>query len=271
MRDSFAAWPRARSEGKIAPVTEPSSAAASREWLRPALVRSWGEFILVAAATLALFIRNSTVAALHGSSGHFMQTILADSRLGWYIVIESLLLAAFLLYLHWRGWKPADLRIRVGWLTTIAGLGLFLFCQVAVTFVIIALFTLLFMTQTTSHTFTGFLARMVPHIPPHSLHVSWLAIIVAMIVNAFLEEITCMGYLFNQLAARRGPVVALIVTVFLRVSCHTYQDPVHLAGIAMLFTIYAAFYWYVRKLWPLIFAHLTLDIVSMSVLKFIFS
>lgn len=245
-------------------------AAASREWLRPALVRSWGEFILVAAAALALFIRNSTVAALHGSSSNFMQAILADAKLGWYVVIESLLLAAFLFYLHWRGWKPADLRIGISWLTTAEGLGLFLFCQVAISTVIIGLFVLIYALQTTTPLFADFLSRMVPHIPPHSLHVSWLAIIAAMVVNAFLEEITCMGYVFNQLAARRGPVVALVVTVFLRVACHTYQDPVHLAGIAVLFTLYGLFYWYVRKLWPLIFAHLLLDIVSMSALKVLF-
>jgi membrane protease YdiL (CAAX protease family) len=252
MSDSFAAHP---------------PPLALRAWLRPSLVRSWSEFVLVTALIMALPIRNSTVAALHGSSTRFMQTFLADSRLDWAIFIEGLMLALFLVYLHWRGWKPADLRIGLGALTTLEGLGLFLVCQVVISVVIMGLMGIVFALQSTSRTFPDFLLTMVPHIPPHSLHVSWLSIIVAMIVNAFLEEIICMGYIFNELAARRGPGLALAVTVFLRVACHTYQDPMHLTGIAVLFTLYGAFYWYVRKLWPLIFAHLLLDIMSMSAMK----
>jgi membrane protease YdiL (CAAX protease family) len=250
------------------PVSE--STAAPREWLRPALVRSWTEFVVVAALAMALPIRNSTVAALHGSSSRFMQIFLSDSKLEWSIFIEGILLALFLVYLHWRGWKPADLRIRLGWLTTAEGLGLFVVCQVVVSIVVGGLIGIVFALQSTWHTFPQFLLTMMPHIAPHSLHVSWLSIVVAMVVNAFFEEVVCMGYIFNQLAARRGPVVALAGTVFLRAACHTYQDPIHLAGIAVLFTLYGAFYWYGRKLWPLIFAHLLLDIMSMSALKLIF-
>ena len=55
--------------------------------------------------------------------------------------------------------------------------------------------------------------------------------------------------------------------MLIRVACHTYQDPVHLVGIALLFTIYGLVYSRVRKLWPLIFAHLVLDITSLSLLK----
>ena len=46
-----------------------TSAPPPRPWLRPELIRSWGEFVIVAALVMALPIRNSTVAALHGSSG----------------------------------------------------------------------------------------------------------------------------------------------------------------------------------------------------------
>jgi membrane protease YdiL (CAAX protease family) len=244
--------------------------AASREWLRPALVRSWTEFVVVAALALALPIRNSTVGALHGSSSRFMQIFLSDTKLDWSIFIEGLMLALFLVFLHWRGWKPADLRIRLGWVGTAQGVGLFAACQLVVSVAVMALTVIVFALHPAGRTFPQFLLTLVPHIAPHTLHVSWLSIVVAMVVNAFFEEIVCMGYIFNQLAARRGPVVALIVTVFLRAACHTYQDPIHLVGIAVLFTLYAAFYWWVRKLWPLIFAHMLLDIMSMSALKLIF-
>jgi membrane protease YdiL (CAAX protease family) len=253
-------------------VPDPTSPTAPppRPWLRPELVRSWNEFVIVAALVMALPIRNSTVAALRGSSSHFMQTFMADSRLDWAIFYESVLLSLFLYYLHRRGWKPADLRVGIGWLTTAEGFGLFLFTWFVTSVFVMTLVGMVFEFQTTWRTFPDFLLAMAPHIPPHSIHLSWPVIFVSMILNAFLEELVCMGYIFNQLAARRGPVLALIVTVFIRAACHTYQDPMHLAGIALLFTLYGVFYIRVRKLWPLIFAHLTLDIVSLSALKLFF-
>jgi hypothetical protein len=75
-----------------------------------------------------------------------------------------------------------------------------------------------------------------------------------------------MGYIFNQIAARRSPALALPVTIFLRLACHTYQDPMHLAGIGVLFTFFAVWYWLGRKLWPLIFAHILLDTTSFSLI-----
>lgn len=244
--------------------------ARARPWLRPELISSWTEFLVVAALLLVLPIRNSTVAALGGSSSHFMEMLLSDDRLLWAIFGESLLLGFFLLYLKWRGWTPSDLRIGIGWRTSAQGLGLLALTEFAVVFTVFTLLGVVFFLQAAHRSVFSFLLENSPHIAPHSIHLSWAVIFPAMIINAFLEEIMCMGYIFNQLAARRGPAVALVVTVFLRVACHTYQDPVHLAGIAVLFTIYGVWYWRTRKLWPLIFAHLLLDIASMSVVKVVF-
>jgi membrane protease YdiL (CAAX protease family) len=246
------------------------SAPPPRPWLRRELVPSWTEFVVVAALVMALPIRNSTVAALHGSSGRFMQLFMADTRLSWAIVLESVLLGLFLLYLHRRGWRPADLRVGLGWWTTLEGLGLFAVCFVATTVVLVAALWVMFKVENRFVYFSDFWASMAPHIARHSIHLSWPVIVVSMVLNAFLEEVVCMGYIFNQLAARRGPALALIVTVFVRVACHTYQDPAHLTGIAVLFTIYGLFYCRVWKLWPLIFAHLVLDIFSLSALKLAF-
>jgi membrane protease YdiL (CAAX protease family) len=35
----------------------------------------------------------------------------------------------------------------------------------------------------------------------------------------------------------------------------------------MLFTVFGVAYWYTRKLWPLVFAHMLLDIGSVSAIK----
>jgi membrane protease YdiL (CAAX protease family) len=247
------------------------AAPPPRAWLRPELVRSWTEFVIVAALIMALPIRNSTVAALHGSGGHFMQLFMADTRLSWAILIESILLGLFLVYLHFRGWRPADLRVGIGVLTTLEGLGLFVAGFVATTATVFGILWILFKEGNKYVYFSDYLLAMAPHFARHSVHLSWSVIVVSMVLNAFLEEVVCMGYIFNQLATRCGPALALVVTVSIRAACHTYQDPVHLAGIAVLFTVYGVTYIWLRKLWPLIFAHLLLDIISISAMKLAFS
>jgi membrane protease YdiL (CAAX protease family) len=250
-------------------MNEAAAAPDPRGWLRPDLVRSWSEFVVMTALILAIPIWNSTHAALEGSSQVFMQALASDRELVSTTAWESTFLAFFLLYLAWRGWKAADLRIRPGFLTTAQGFGLYLAGEVTI---VVTLFSAILVGFELQNQPAGvFFSRLMPHIAPHSIHVSWAAIVVSMVLNAFFEEITCMGYIFSQVAARRGPWVALPVTVFLRAACHTYQDPFHLAGIAALFTLYGAVYWWTRKLWPLIFAHLLLDIVSFSVLKSLWS
>jgi len=237
------------------------------QWLRPELLRSWTEYLVVAALLMVLPIRSSTSAALRGSSGHFIQLLLTDTHMLWSIFWEALVLAAFLLYLKWRGWKPSDLHVGIGWWTSLQGVGLLVLAYFAA---VLTLFIMLFGTYLLEPQDRGFadvLTSVAPHIEPHSIHISWAVIVVAMVINAFLEELICMGYIFNQLAARRGPLKALLFTVFLRAACHTYQDPIHLAGIVVLFTVFAGWYWYVRKLWPLIFAHILLDMGSVGLVK----
>jgi membrane protease YdiL (CAAX protease family) len=242
----------------------------TRDWLRPELLRSWGEFVLMATVALAIPIWNSTHAAFHGSSHDFVQMLASDGTLIRECAWEATFLSFFVLYLAWRGWKPADLRIRIGWFSSMQGIGLLIGGYVAMLFTLSGAIGIGYALSGGHRSFLSFFLTLTPHLPPHSIHVSWLLILVSMTVNAFMEEITCMGFIFNQLAARRGPGVAFFGTIFLRVACHTYQDPFHLAAIAMLFSLYAVFYWYTRKLWPLIFAHLLLDIISFSSLKLLY-
>lgn len=215
---------------------------------------------------MALPIRSSTSAALQGSSGDFVQLLLTNTHLLGTIVVEAAVLSAFLFYLHWRGWRPTDFHLRIGVLSSLQGVVLLVVAYLAAMVTLFSIIGLAYTFEGTRH-FTSFLVRISPHIARHTIHVSWVVVIVSMVVNAFMEELVCMGYIFNQLAARWGPAAALGVTVFLRAACHTYQDPIHLAGIVALFSVFGAGYWYTRKLWPLVFAHMLLDIGSVSAIK----
>jgi membrane protease YdiL (CAAX protease family) len=238
----------------------------TRAWLRPELLRSWTEFLFVAALLIAYPVRNSTWGALHGSSREFILLLLNNHHMLWSIFVESLALAAFFFYLSWRGWRPADFKIGLGWGTSAQGVALLFLAWGGS---IVAVFTFVFAAfhlQTAHPNFLSFLTASMPALGTADFHLNWLLMFAAMIINAFAEELIFMGYIFNQIAARRSPAIALPATIFLRLACHTYQDPIHLAGIGVLFTIFAVWYWFGRRLWPLILAHILLDTTSFSLI-----
>jgi membrane protease YdiL (CAAX protease family) len=93
-------------------------------------------------------------------------------------------------------------------------------------------------------------------------HVNLIIVIISNIINAYWEELTCIAYAFNQFATKFGPLFALIVTVLLRVGCHTYQGSLPLVGIAIVFFLFGVCYWFTRSLWPLILAHFLFDTIQ---------
>ncbi len=246
------------------------SLAGRQPWLRAGLAAPWWEIIVVIALVIGPFAGRSIWMAFHGSSTHYINLLLTNHRLLSGMAVESGIFAALLWFLHRRGWTIGDFKIRPGILSTLEGIPLFLAVLAGNFIVVTTLLLVLFFLQLADPSVHGFFLSNFPHPAPHSVHVGWFVLIAAMILNAFFEEMTCMGYAFNQFAAKRGPVFALIVTVVLRMACHTYQGLVHMLGIGMVFTIFGVWYAYTRNLWPLIAAHAFLDIFSTGLMKIFF-
>ena len=239
-------------------------------WLRGELVAPWWEIAAILLVVIGPFAGRSIWMAFQGSSSHFINLLLTNSRLLSGAIIESALLAALLGYLRWRGWTAHDFKIKPGWLSTLEGIPLFVAVLAANFVTVSTLFALIFVLQSTYNSLYAFLLAYNPQPEFHSIHVGWILLIGTMILNAFFEEMTCMGYAFNQFAAKRGPFFALVVTVSVRMSCHIYQGPVHMLGIGMVFLIFGLWYWYTRNLWPLIAGHALLDIASTGLMKIFF-
>jgi membrane protease YdiL (CAAX protease family) len=197
-----------------------------------------------------------------------VQHLLSDRALLLNGLMEAAILGLGLLYLHRRGWRPADLRIRPGGLSSLEGLGLVPLAFAANTTVVFSLFVLLFFTQKSEPNFLRFVLELSPQMTHLELgHLSWGVMVAAMVLNAFLEEIVCTSYAFNQFAAKRGPLFALLLVVLLRMACHTYQGPVHMLGIGAVFFVFGAWYGWRRNVWTIVFAHALIDLASMSFLK----
>jgi uncharacterized protein len=239
-------------------------------WLRPALVAPWREIALVLFVLLGPFIWSAIRSALHGSSRYYLAYLLSDFRMLSTAAREAALLALFLYYLHRRGWTVTDLKARPGWRSSLQGIALIFVTALGNAVTVFGLYALLFHLQTRYVNFIHFLAAQHDHIPRHGIHLSWLVLFGAVILNAYFEELVCLGFAFNQIAAKWGPLAALLLTVLIRMSYHTYQGPIHMLGIGMVFLIAGAWYWRTRNLWTQITFHLFVDLASMCFIKWFF-
>jgi uncharacterized protein len=239
-------------------------------WLPQALIAPWQEIVLVVAVIIGFSTIASSWQAWHGSSGNYVTSLLTDGRMVRTLAMESAILGLLFVHLKRRGWRPADLRIQPTW--PASGLGLLLIpgMMVANSITVVIGFVILYFLQARYGHFAAFVLASGPALKFHTIHVSWLAVIPALMFNGFFEEITCMGYAFNQFAAKRGPVFALALTVALRMSCHTYQGVIHALGIGAAFSVFGLVYIFTRNLWPLILAHIIVDMLSFGAIKFFF-
>jgi membrane protease YdiL (CAAX protease family) len=184
-------------------------------------------------------------------------------------VFQSAALGAFLFYLHRRGWKPADLGIRLGWITTLRGLELLVFTYGGFyALAKISQFVIWILAPTPDGWIASlFIPRHIP-VPADGVHFGWIVMIGSVVLNAFYEEIVYMGYGFNLWAAKYGARTAVWLSILARLVVHTYQGTEHILFIGVWATIFGVWYRYHRAVWPLILAHLMIDLLSFGLLKF---
>ncbi len=246
----------------------------TREWLRPELIAPWWEISLVLAVMLGPFAYSAVTTGLHGQNLEFIEKLINTRGLLHNTAIESALLALFLFYLRWRGWRPADFKIRIDWLGTVLAVPLGVAAAVAniataiATALVLVLITLAWYQP--RDLFTHLLGNA-PMPQLHDVQLSWLVIFVGSIVNAYLEELVFMGYAFHQFAAKRNPLFALLLMVFLRMLLHTYKGPVGVLGISAFSFVFGLAYLKLRRLWALILAHILIDVAAFIAFKLLVS
>ena len=183
------------------------------------------------------------------------------------LAVEAGLLAAFLLYLRWRGW---NFKIRITWKGTFLAPLLAFAAGLAQVPIVASFQALLTWLRPAPGSFLGSFAIQPPHIPRHSIDLNWAVVVFFCIVNAYYEEIVFMGYAFNQFTARRGTLFAMMAMTALRMLLHTYKGPTLMLGIGAFAIVYGLAYLSRRRLWPLIFGHTLTDLAALSVVKIFF-
>jgi membrane protease YdiL (CAAX protease family) len=235
--------------------------------IRPELIVPWWEIMAVAIPMLGVGIAVSAYYGLTHPAGSFY-LLISDRFFLFNGAFQSFMLAGFFLYLHWRGWKPDDFRVRIGWIASWRGLELLVFTYGG--FLAVTWFSRFMIWAMGSAPF-GFLTHLfVPAhlaIPSDGFHLAWATLVAGTVLNAFYEELVYMGYGFNLCAAKYGPRTAVLFSILARLSVHIYQGTEHLLPIGVWAVIFGVWYRYHRKVWHLILAHLMIDLISFGLLK----
>ena len=153
-----------------------------------------------------------------------------------------------------RGWTLEKVGLRISWRGT--GLGwLLLLGTYVVAMVAQHLASLALPAQ---------MQAGVERYPVSDPNVNMQLVFIASTVNGMFEELFVAGYIITALREARGVWMAINVSTVVRLLYHLYQGPVGVVTIVPMGLLYGFVYARTRQLWPLMFAHVLIDIIGLS-------
>ena len=171
------------------------------------------------------------------------------------LVVFEIVQAAFLVwFLHVRGWTLEKVGLRITWRGT--GLGWLLLLG---TYVVVMVAQHLASLALPAQMQAG-----VERYPVSDPNVNMQLVFIASMVNGIFEEMFVAGYIITALREARGLWTAINVSTVVRLLYHLYQGPVGVVTIVPMGLLYGSVYARTRQLWPLMFAHVLIDIIGLS-------
>ncbi len=178
------------------------------------------------------------------------QTVIVfDDRRALTILATELVCGALaLLLLRARGWKLADLGLRITMPQTIGGMLLLIGSNIVITLIYQLVRAA---TGIDPDAVTAFQTRL-----------TWPVLIALTLINPLYDELFLVAY--NIEAAKpHGAAFAITLSAAIRFVCHLDQGPVSAVTILPLGLIFALVYWRWRLVWPLVVAHGVMDFLGM--------
>jgi uncharacterized protein len=200
-----------------------------------------GEVFLVFAIWIGLGIITRNImghlmpgAPLHGEFSNLGLVVLS--------IYQLLVLALVFLYIgRIRGWSFPSFGFQISWKWT--GLGVLLFVPAKLLYVLRRMIV--------SPNIAGLLAGQ------FALPI----IIISSIITGIFEESMEVGYII-KVAEKYGMWTAVLMSALIRTVLHTYQGAVGMACVLVIGVTFGLVYWKFRQLWPLIVAHILIDIIG---------
>lgn len=171
-----------------------------------------------------------------------------DARLLWLLGYEVVIGTLLGVFLSVRGWRRADLNLRITRQTF--GMAGFLFAGFYLYGLVMGLVANAFGVADvfTQISFQGSI----------SLPVTFLV----SVINPIFEETLTIAYVMKVLSPQ-GAAFAVGTSALLRLVAHAYQGPLAAVVVFPLGIAFAIVYWRTRELWPLVLTHGLIDLVGL--------
>ncbi len=211
------------------------------------------EFLIVLVWAFGMPIFSSIVAIL--GAGAESAVAFNDEALLSILIFEIVQTAFLVWFLRIRGWTLEKLGLRITARGTVWGLGL-----LVVTYVVtIGAQALAQIVLPIDH------ALALEQYPTAARGLSMQLVFLTSTVNGIFEEVFVAGYIITVLKERRGEWIAINVSTVVRMLYHLYQGPIGIITIVPMGLLYGYTYVRTRQLWPLIVAHVLVDIIGLSI------
>lgn len=206
------------------------------------IVITWAFGLTIFTSIVAMGVNPARIAHTHQSLiGAMVQMIAVGVVLGWFLKV--------------RGWTLEKIGLAVTLRGTSWGLMLFVVC-------LALLFAIRFVARFSFGLNFDELVERFPAAIDLDMQVAFLS----SVVSATFEELFVAGYVITALSATRGPWMAVNVSTGLRVLYHLYQGPLGIVTIVPMGLLFGWLYVRTRQLWPLIVAHVLLEVVGLALL-----
>jgi membrane protease YdiL (CAAX protease family) len=211
------------------------------------------EFLVVVTWAFGLPIFSSIMSL--GTPGMESVPVFNNAQLLGIIIFEVIQLGFLAWFLRIRGWTLEKFGLSFSWRATAAGLALLAFTY-AVTLGAQYVAQIIF-----NYDIEAAIARA-PKVDPD---LSMQLVFLVSVVNGIFEELFVAGYIITALTERRGMWVAINASVVVRLLYHLYQGPIGVLTIVPMGLLYGYVYSRTRQLWPLVVAHVLVDIIGLTI------
>jgi uncharacterized protein len=169
------------------------------------------------------------------------------------IIFEVVQLGFLTWFLRIRGWTLEKFGLSFSWRGTAAGVVL-----LGVTYGLA-----LGAEYTAQFIFDYDLEAAAARAPKADPDLSMQLVFLVSVVNGIFEELFVAGYIITSLTARRGMWMAINVSVVVRLLYHLYQGPIGIMTVVPMGLLFGYLYSRTRQLWPLMVAHVLLDVIGL--------
>ena len=213
------------------------------------------EFLVVVSWAFGLPIFSSIMSlGRHGAVATGGAIVFNNSALLNILVFELVQSAFLIWFLHVRGWTLERFGLQISWRGTGTGwLLLVLTYVVTMAAQFLAQQLLPIDMQAATHRY-----------PKADPTLSMRLVFLVSTVNGIFEELFVAGYIITVLRELRGVWTAINVSTMVRLLYHLYQGPIGVITVVPMGLLYGYVFTRTRQLWPLMLAHLLIDIIGLS-------